>query len=286
MSDKTVNVSLKRFDFKSFLTKPVTALMIGKRNTGKSVLVADMLYYLSKTNMPRACVFSATEESNRFFCKHVPDTFIFDDRGVEQKLEKIVQTQKELFIQRELGHIPKSTDLRISIVLDDMGADSKVLGSDILKYIFMNGRHYDITVIVALQHIMQLKVALRSNTDLIVCLKEGNTNVVRNLYENFFGMFEKPAHFKNAFKACTKNYGCLVLDNLNSSTDVEDVVKWYKATPGRKFRLGSKEFWAYHDERYVSVKQRYLNAQEEKRKREKSTTVSNNGDFVLKKRNK
>lgn len=273
----SMTVNLKRFDCRSAMAIRCNAVVIGKRNTGKSVMIAELLHYLSKHKVPRACVFSATEESNRFFCKHIPDSFIFDEKNVEAKLTEIVEQQKRLQLQKDIGEIDSKTDLRIVIVLDDMGYNRKVLTSQILTFIFMNGRHYDITLIVAIQHVMQLSPALRSNTDYVICLKEGNKNVLRNLYENFFGVFEKPVHFKNAFDACTKDFGALVLDNTVASVLVNDTVNWYKATPNRNFRFGSKAFWKYHDDRYVSIQDRYLL----KNKPSVDTTRSSDGTFVI-----
>lgn len=280
-NNRAVHVNLKRFEIKKAAQKTFNAVVIGKRNTGKSVLITEILYYLTKQKVPRACVFSATEETNRTFCKYIPDSFIFDDSEVETRLEMIVEDQKALFMKRELGQISADTDLRIVIVLDDIGYNKGALRSKIVKFIFMNGRHYDIIVILAAQHVMQLTPDLRSNCDYVVCLKESNSTVMKNLYTNFFGIFEKPSHFKNAFDACTQNYGCMVLNNTIQTGDVNDVVNWYKATPNREFKLGSKEFWKYHDERYVSPTQRYLmnNSNDECEDR----TVSRDGNFVVRK---
>lgn len=280
-TNRTVHVNLKKFELKKAAQKTFNAVVIGKRNTGKSVLVADILYYLTKQKVPRACVFSATEESNKFFCKHIPDTFIFDDSEVESRLQAIVQDQKDLMMKRQLGKIPANTDLRIVIVLDDIGYNKGTLKSKIVKFIFMNGRHYDIIVVLAAQHVMQLTPDLRSNCDYVICLKESNSTAMKHLYSNFFGIFEKPSHFRNAFDACTQNYGCMVLNNTVQTGDVNDVINWYKATPSREFRLGSKEFWKYHDERYVSVEQRFLMKNGEDEDADK--TVSRDGNFVVRK---
>jgi hypothetical protein len=261
------------------MSKKFNAVVIGKRNTGKSVLISELLYYISKQKVPRACVFSATEESNRFFCNHIPDSFIFDDKDVDARLTALINQQQELQMKKQLGEIPADTDLRIVIVLDDIGYNKQALSSEIIRAIFMNGRHYDIILIVALQHIMQLGVALRSNCDYIICLKEGNKDVKKNLYKNFFGAFEKLSHFETAFDACTKDYGCMIMDNTTGKTDVDGSTCWYKATPGRKFRVGSKAFWGHHESRYVTIVDRYKKKAEAKE--EDTETSARNGSFVV-----
>ena len=51
--------------------------MIGKRGTGKSSLVKDLLYY--HQTIPIASVISATEHANKFYSTFVPSIFIHDE---------------------------------------------------------------------------------------------------------------------------------------------------------------------------------------------------------------
>ena len=74
-----MNLELKRFDMKSISFKaneskgPVVVL-IGRRDTGKSFLVRDLLYY--HQDIPIGTVISGTEEGNGFYGKLVPKLFI------------------------------------------------------------------------------------------------------------------------------------------------------------------------------------------------------------------
>ena len=65
-----MQVNIKKFKPKKInqyrLSKgPPTIAIIGKRGTGKSTLVADLLYHTRK--IPKGVVMSATEESNEFY---------------------------------------------------------------------------------------------------------------------------------------------------------------------------------------------------------------------------
>jgi hypothetical protein len=42
----------------------------------------------------------------------------------------------------------------------------------------------------------------------------------------------------------------LVLDNTSKSNKIEDVVFWYKAKLGHKFRMGSPALWEHHNRNY------------------------------------
>jgi hypothetical protein len=52
-------------------------VLIGRRDTGKSYLVRDLLYY--HQDIPIGTVISGTEAGNGFFSAHVPKLFIHDE---------------------------------------------------------------------------------------------------------------------------------------------------------------------------------------------------------------
>ncbi len=266
-----VHVKINKFKCKKKLVKNPTICIIGKRNSGKSVIIGDLLYYLSKQKVPRACVFSATEESssNAFFSNHIPDSFIFSHCDLEDRLTKLCKNQEALKMNKKIGLIPSETDLRVVVVLDDIGFERKILNCPIVNEIFMNGRHHEITLILTLQNIMQLSPKMRSNCDFTFCLKEDNQLQIKNLYENYFGSFKKKSHFEVAFNACTENFGCIVKDG-STGTPPENVICWYKAKHGRKFKFGSKDFWKYHDDRYLTKVDRYLLSKKKKDDKEES----------------
>lgn len=71
-----MNISLKKFDVKR-IRDDSTVVLIGKRDTGKSYLVRDILYY--KQHIPVGTVISATESANRFYQQMVPGRFIHEE---------------------------------------------------------------------------------------------------------------------------------------------------------------------------------------------------------------
>ena len=68
-----MNLALKKFDITSISSDKVV-VFIGKRNTGKSFLVKDLLYY--HKHVPIGTVISATEEANPFYGHMIPSLFI------------------------------------------------------------------------------------------------------------------------------------------------------------------------------------------------------------------
>ena len=68
-------LKLRRFDIKSIKPDKVV-VFIGKRETGKSFLVKDLLYY--HKDVPIGTVISGTEAANTFYGHMVPSLFIHD----------------------------------------------------------------------------------------------------------------------------------------------------------------------------------------------------------------
>ncbi|ACH46839.1 putative VV A32 ATPase [Feldmannia species virus] len=262
MAEKTIKLSA--FNPRTACSTFFNAVVIGKKHTGKSTLIKDILYHLHKKKVPRMCVFSGTEESNGFYKEFVPGLFIYDDSDVENKLNEIVDSQKETAMQKQLGEASEDLDSRIAIVLDDVGYKKNILKSEIIRQIFMNGRHHQIYLVVACQYCMDVGQDLRTNADYVYVLKQNNMSSIKNLHETYFGTFEKKKDFQTVLEACTQDYQCLVLDNTKPSTMTTDVCFWFKAKYSRNFKFGCSQLWEYHDRWFMTEKQRYLNDKKEK----------------------
>ena len=274
MEERTIRLS--PFDMKVACSKHFNAVVIGKKHTGKSTLIKDILYHVHKENVPRICVFSGTEESNGFYREFVPDLFIFADSNVEEKLKQIVESQKKISMQKQMGECKGDIDTRIILVLDDVGYKKNTLKCEILRQIFMNGRHHQISLIVACQYCMDLAIDLRTNADYVFVLKQNNISSIKNLHETYFGTFEKKKDFQTVLEACTQEYQCLVLDNSKPSTNTAEVCFWYKARYGKVYKFGSSKLWRYHECWYMTDAQRYQSQQQSQQKTKNSKNSSNN----------
>ena len=91
-----MNLELKRFDMRNIEFTPDKAngpvvVFIGRRDTGKSFLVRDFLYY--HQDIPIGTVISGTEAGNGFYAKHVPKLFIHDEYNTAI-IENVLKRQK------------------------------------------------------------------------------------------------------------------------------------------------------------------------------------------------
>ena len=94
-----MNLNLKKFNMASIPDDSVV-VCVGKRNTGKSVLLKDLLSY--KTDMPVGTVISPTEVANSFYGKMVPPLFIHGEYS-DEIVQKILMRQMKV-IQKIKAH--------------------------------------------------------------------------------------------------------------------------------------------------------------------------------------
>jgi len=243
-----MNLELKKFDMKNITfdankaSGPVIVL-IGRRDTGKSFLVRDLLYY--HQDIPIGTVISGTEAGNGFYGKLVPRLFIHDEYNTVI-IEKILKRQKIVIkeINKEINAYGRSSiDARTFVILDDCLYDNSWAREKVMRLLFMNGRHWKIMLIITMQYPLGVPPNLRTNIDYTFILREPYLSNKKRIYENFAGMFPTFESFCQVMDQCTENYECLVVANNTKSNKLEDQVFWYKADGHGDFRLGSKEFW-------------------------------------------
>ena len=239
-------IKLTKFDMSNIEDDKVVVL-IGNRETGKSYLVKDLLYY--HQDMPAGTVISGTEGANSFYSKMMPSCFIHGEYN-ESIIANYLNRQKKItkaWKQQMDSTGDSNTDPRGFLILDDCLYDQSWVKSKDVRSLFMNGRHYKSMFIITMQYALGIPPNLRTNIDYVFLLRE---NIVRNrkqLYEQYAGMFPSFEVFAQVMDQCTENYECLVIHNNAKSNKLQDQVFWYKASPHEDFQIGHPEFWKYHN---------------------------------------
>lgn len=243
-----MNLDLKKFDMKNISFKPneskgPVTVLIGRRDTGKSFLVRDLLYY--HQDIPIGTVISGTEEGNGFYGKMVPKLFIHNEYNTAI-IENILKRQKGVLkeIKKEMDQFKRSTiDPRTFVILDDCLYDNTWAKDKMMRLLFMNGRHWKVMLLITMQYPLGIPPTLRTNIDYVFILREPYIANRKRIYENYAGMFPTFESFCQVMDQCTENYECLVINNNAKSNKLQDQVFWYKADHHNDFRLGSREFW-------------------------------------------
>ena len=243
-----MDLKLKRFKMTDINDDKVVVL-IGKRDTGKSFLVQDLLFYHKTISIGAAI--SGTEGANCFYGNIIPKVFIHEEYTPEiifkfLTRQKLIKKQ----IHREIKRGKQKTDPRAFLILDDCLYDNSWTKDKNIRSCFMNGRHYNILFLITMQFVLGMPPNLRTNVDFIFILRDTIVSNRRRLYDHWAGMFPTFEVFCQVMDQCTENYECLVIHNNAKSNKLEDQVFWYKAEPHEEFKIGASEFWQQYNNNY------------------------------------
>lgn len=244
MAQQALDINIRKFNMK-MIQQDSVCIFIGRRRTGKTTLVRDLLY--NHRDMPMATVISGTEESNGFFKKMVPPLFIHGEYN-PVILERFMKCQKVIMqkIQKakEAG-VQTSMDPRTFFIMDDCMYDDSWTHDKNIRYLFMNGRWLKVFLLITMQYPLGIMPSLRTNVDYVFILREPYLSNRKKIFDNYGSAFPSFEFFCQVMDQCTQNYECLVINNTTQSNKLEDIIFWYKAdTNTPNFRIGSPEIWA------------------------------------------
>jgi hypothetical protein len=248
-----MNFQLRKFDINMLKDrceidsrKSPMIVVIGKKDTGKSFLVRDILYN-TQQDFPVGTVISGTEVANEFFQHMVPSKFIHDKYSpqiVMNVIKRQMNVKQNRNKAKNSGGGQSSIDPRAFLILDDCLYDSTWIKEESTRYVFMNGRHIDMMTIITMQYPLGITPNLRTNVDFVFILRENILGNRRRIYENYAGMFPTFEMFCTFMDQCTENFECLVICNNVSSNKLEDQVFWYKAADHPPFKMCDSSLWA------------------------------------------
>jgi hypothetical protein len=247
-----MNFQIKKFNIETIRDrceidsrKSPMIVVIGKKDTGKSFLVKDILYN-TQNAFPVGTVISGTEVANEFFQHMVPSKLIHD----KYKPDIVMNTIKRQLAVKTARNQDKAKsggnsniDPRAFLILDDCLYDATWIREESTRYVFMNGRHIDLMTIITMQYPLGITPNLRTNVDFIFILRETMINNRKRIYDNYAGMFPTFEMFCQFMDQCTENFECLVICNGVSSNKLEDQVFWYKASEHPPFKLCDDSLW-------------------------------------------
>ena len=243
-----MTLELKKFDMKTISFKPnenkgPVIVLIGRRDTGKSYLVRDLLFH--HQDIPIGTVISGTEAGNQFYSNHIPKLFIHEEYN-SAIIENILKRQKTVMkqINKEQANYGRcSIDPRAFVILDDCLYDAGWTKDKLMRLLFMNGRHWKIMLVITMQYPLGIPPNLRTNIDYVFILREPYITNRKRIYENYAGMFPTFESFCQVMDQCTENYECLVINNNAKTNNLTEQIFWYKGENRKDFRLGSREYW-------------------------------------------
>lgn len=224
--------------------------IIGKRNTGKTTLLVDLLFHRQNV-LQFGIVIAGSIGSVVVIRKFHPDTFLFEDfdpKTIAEFWQKVKQVNGRL---RRRG-LPM---VNFYIVLDDTGFDQRMWNDVTLKAILMNGRQYNLDVYICMQYLKAITASMREQCDYAFIFKSKTPENMKKIYDTFAGgYFESKFLFDRVFNKCTQDRRTLVIrnsDNNDESGPFEGGVFFYKARiDHREFTIGCDAMWRFHYRQY------------------------------------
>lgn len=259
------SVRLRKFDMK-MIPQDAVCVFIGRRRTGKSTLVKDLLFHHKA--MPMGTVISGTEESNAFYGKLIPPMFIHGEYSPavisnfvkrQQLITRKIQQQEQAGQAGQMVSRQK-LDPRSFLILDDCLYDDSWIHDKNIRYLFLNGRHQKVFFLITMQYPLGIPPILRTNVDYVFILREPYITNRRRIFDNFGAAFPSFEFFCQIMDQCTENFECLVINNNTRSNKLEDAIFWYKAELQGDFRIGAPEFWQHSAMYYRDADEANVNA--------------------------
>ena len=174
-------------------------LIIGKRGFGKSLIIKNLIkHYNEKYNITKCVVISQTEKFNKFYGNFI-DGKIYDELN-DNLINNIINYQKM-----------NMDDLLI--IIDD--SIKHKFRSNVFNDMIINGRHYNITLIMALQYSF-FSPEIRMNIDHIFLSNDEIISSRKKLYEHYCGCFSTFKKFNDAFNKLN-NFNFMFINKCQSA---------------------------------------------------------------------
>jgi hypothetical protein len=196
-----------------------TVLLIGKRRTGKSWMMRDLLNRMRHL-YPYGWVFSHTKH-NGFYQKFLPNAFIMPEFDPEVVYD-IMEMQKSRILRRGQNN-------EVFIIFDDMAASHNLRYEKMMRELSFNGRHYGITVFFATQRMNAASTAIRDNADRLILFTTNNVKVIEMLSQEFANDFIDKNHFRAFLSLQTEDQQAVIINQRDTTLRGEERYRIYSA---------------------------------------------------------
>lgn len=192
-------------------TKSPTVHIIGKRGTGKTFVIVNILQEMYNNDNTTDFVIFA----------HDANKHMYIDVGI-----RIVHNEYNPDILKQIFYRQMLCKKKLVIVLDDCFYDKNDKN---IRELMFNGRHHNISTIVGASYPLGFGPEIRTNFDFVMLLKEDIISNKKRLYDYYCGMFPSFDSFIKTFDSSTNDYGTLVIKMHPKEKTLNNYIKTYKA---------------------------------------------------------
>jgi len=243
---------IPNFDLASVQDNSV-CLLIGRRSTGKTPLIKDLLWY--KQSFPIGVVV----EGSNSYSDIVPSLFVYEEYH-SSIIKRVLERQTAVTTKICEG---ESFDRRAFVCMDDCLYDNRWVPDRYMRSLFIKGRHYGLLTIMAIHYAMRLPSALCEQFDVVFIMHETQHSVRMHLYTQFASTIIPTFElFCILMDTLNDKKTCLVINTHGPSEKPwNQCVFWYTPETHPAFKIGSHALWE-RSAAYERLKNAEENAQE------------------------
>lgn len=240
------------------MSKGSIAVVLAKKNMGKSWLTLDYMYKLGDRFSHGIIVTQTAGTSKNGYDRFCPDMFIHDKFDDEKLMEIMNEKKKALDeLRRRKEMDPESIKIDIEkewfIILDDCMDDKAVKNSQFLKTVGLRGRHVNLFCIIITNSTKQISKELREAADYIMLFQPQGTSAMEEISKEYCPVGYEIHEFRHLLQTLTLNRGVLVVNkpmgsnvvDLDDKSKPNDAVQYYRAGDEHtrvKWQMGGKKF--------------------------------------------
>ena len=222
-----------------------TVVLYGPRRSGKSKLIKNICQRMRHL-FPEVVVFTMTKASAEYF-SYVPYERVIEGLD-EDLLGKIIDHQMERNAARSRGEDVGNTN--VLIIIDDCMAEG-LRFKKTFNQLFYNGRHSNITLLVAVQDVRGIAPSATINADL-VCTFSLPDKRGRDTIREKFADYLTDTEFDNLYESeyINKKYHVVWFDIAHRYNPLDKRISFGCVDPDAEqpFVLGDRAMWTSEDD--------------------------------------
>jgi hypothetical protein len=194
--------------------------ILGKRGTGKTSWTQYILQYSPNRVSGVFVIMAGSETAKQSWSKIVHPIFVVDPSL--EYLEVLKDTQNNLVRHYQKNNEVYPDEKKITLVLDDVSSNKKLMRSQILSYLASNSRHLQMSIFILAQYHCQIVAEVRNQFDQVFMLSTSDKKSIERLHAEYCSSIDLRV-FKHVLGHVTQNFGLMVIDNQSTSVHINDI---------------------------------------------------------------
>ena len=197
-----MNIEIKKFNLDNIIKNTNNVAIIGRRSTGKTVLVKKILAKFLNKNIDEdisGVIFNSLSRIKPYeSIEGVTESEQYDSNVLKNLIEaQITNNRKPAFV-----------------VMDNINLTKEIKEDRYFTELFINGRHYNIFVILVIPPATLASPCIRANIDYIFIAKENSVSMRKKLYKYYECSLSTYSKFIEVFTMITsEKYRFMVINN-------------------------------------------------------------------------